>query len=240
MHGEVLHHLVRRGVQVASDAGNQETIYNIPTYALVAFGLTVGTFILLLSSVSFIITSQLRRRLICEKIRYTLWGVISTLAMVEEPQNTYLVREEKTTQGSDALAEDVIDTEVTVVKSKPVTGNIKATIKHLQSRAGFKSRWRGLSLFLVYGIAHSMLTGFLYNIVGSMTPYMPGSFLFARSLGSVLASIILARYSTAWVHIVISEPSAKSWYRRIPSVKAWKNVWAPSGMLRTLLYFTAN
>lgn len=164
-----------------------------------------------------------------KQIRYTLWNVVETLTMVEEPQNTFLVREEKAPRPAetDALTEEVIETEVTMVKAKPITSKIKTTIKHLQSRAGFRARWRGLSLFVVYGFAHSILSGFILTIYGVVAP---GQVHGMHAIASILTSIALARYATAWVHIVISEPSSKPWYRRIPSLKTWRNVWAPTAI----------
>lgn len=217
-HGEVVHHLVRRGVEATakfqSPDGQSEAIYQIPSYAIIGLGFSAVLCLLFLTSV-----------------RYTLWGVVATLAEVESPQNTYVIKEEKVAPGSDALAEEAIEAEVTVVKQKPITGKIRSTIRHLHARAGVRSRWRGLSAFIVYAVAHSMLSGFLANLLGAFHyPDFETVFL-AKSAGSIISTILLARLSTAWVHIVISEPSAKPWYRRVPGMKSWRNVWAPAAVV---------
>ena len=217
-HAEAVHHLVRRGmearIRVQTPQEGYEAIYNIPTHAIIILGLSAAACLLFLTSV-----------------RYTLWAIVSTLAEVESPTTTYVVREEKSSRGSDALAEEVVDSEVTVIKQKPVTSKIRATIHHLHARAGFASRWRGLSLFAIYTVTHAMLSGFFANLLGAFHYPDMASVFVAKSIGSVIATITLARFSTAWVHIVISEPSPKAWYRRVPSVKSWKNVWAPSALV---------
>ena len=221
-HGEVMHHLVRRGFEatarIETQDGQHEAVYNIPTYAIIILGLSAVFFLFFLTSV-----------------RYTLWGVVATLAEVESPQNTYVIKEDKVadkiTPGSDVLAEDIVDAEITVIKQKPITAKIRSTVKHLHARAGWTSRWRGLSVFIVYALAHSLLSGFFTNMLGAFHYPDIGSVFLAKSVGSVLSTILLARLSTAWVHIVISEPSSKPFYRRIPSVKSWKNVWAPSALV---------
>ena len=218
-HGEVLHHLARRGMEaharLQTNDGQDGAVYHIPTYAIIVLGLSAVLCLLFLTSV-----------------RYTLWGVVSTLAQVESPQNTYLIKEEKKDSKSDTLTEEeAVDAEVTVIRGKPITAKIRTTIKHLHARAGWAARWRGLSIFVIYAVAHSMLAGFLANMLGAFHyPDMFSVFL-AKSVGSVLATILLARLSTTWVHIVISEPSSKPWYRRVPGMKSWKNVWAPSALV---------
>lgn len=114
-----------------------------------------------------------------------------------------------------------IDVETSAIKQKTITSSIRDTIRHLHQIAGFRARWRGLALFLCYNLAFSLISAF----IGGLTFFLP---LFLSALVSALvASLVLARWSTAWTHIVISEPSAKPWYRRVPGWKSWKNVWLP-------------
>ena len=217
-HGEILHHMVRRGVEATTrdrtSDGQIEAIYQIPTGAIIVLGLSAVLCLLFLTS-----------------IRYTLWGVVSTLAEVEQPQNSFLITAEKAAVEGDVLPEEAAEAEVAVIKQKPITATIRTTIRHLHARAGFAARWRGLSLFVVYAVAHSLLSGFIANMFGAFHYPDMGSVLLVKSLGSIIATITLARFSTAWVHIVISEPSSKPWYRRVPGVRSWKNVWAPSALV---------
>jgi len=47
----------------------------------------------------------------------------------------------------------------------------------------------------------------------------------------VLAAVICAPIHAAWTHIIISNPSQKMWFRRMPSLKVWKKVAAPTALL---------
>ena len=217
-HGDVVHHLVRRGVEASarmqSSEGSLEAVYQIPTGAIIVLGLSAVLCLVFLTSV-----------------RYTLWGVVATLAEVETPQNTLIIKEEKAADGVAIPNEEAIEAEVAIVKQKPITSKIRTTIRHLHARAGFAARWRGLSLFIVYALAHGLLSGFIANMFGAFHYPGMGSVFLVKSIGSVMATITLARFSTAWVHIVISEPSPKPWYRRVPNLQSWKNVWAPSAVV---------
>lgn len=143
--------------------------------------------------------------------------------MVEEPEFTYRLdvtpKAPKTTNAAELQEAEV---EATMVKGKPITSKIRTTIRYLVERAGWLSRWRGLSVFVVYAIAHSLTKSVL------AFPLMIVSFgqpLIAHSLASLIASVALVPVSTTWVHIVISEPSPKRWWQRIPPMSTWKHVW---------------
>jgi hypothetical protein len=47
----------------------------------------------------------------------------------------------------------------------------------------------------------------------------------------VAASVFCAQLSMAWTHIVISDPSSKPWYLRVPGDKTWKKVIVPTAIL---------
>jgi len=47
----------------------------------------------------------------------------------------------------------------------------------------------------------------------------------------VVSAVVAAPLMTAWTHIVISEPSNKRFYQRIPSLKTWKKVAGPTAVL---------
>lgn len=153
--------------------------------------------------------------------------------MVEQPQNTYLIKEEKSKKHFNDPVEDVIDSEVVVIKNKAVTGKIRSTIKHLQDRAGFRARWRGLALFTIYLALHGLISRFTAGVIESSF-YRIGadgslSHLFTvKAISSVVASLLLARLAATWVHIVVSEPSQKSWFSRVPERKIWKSIWGPT------------
>lgn len=98
---------------------------------------------------------------------------------------------------------------------QPITSKLRTTIAHLRSRAGFWSRFRGFSLYFVYGIARGALSLAL--------PFSTQNFCAQLPLQVILA-VALANLQMAWVHIVISRPSSKRFYQRIPGWKSWKQI----------------
>ncbi len=156
--------------------------------------------------------------------------------MVENPQTTYLVKEmvDEKVDPNTVLTEESIDSEVIVLKQKPITARIRTAISHLQKRAGFRARWRGLSLFVFYNVVfHWFNSSFAQLFIATfMGEPQENSieFLYAPALASVLSSVLLARYAMAWTHVVISEPSEKTWFRRLPGLKAWKKVVVPTAI----------
>lgn len=143
--------------------------------------------------------------------------------MVESPETTFLLSEDKhTPDGSVELA----DAEVLMIQQKPITSSIRSTVRHLHAHGGWTARWRGASLAFVYFLLHSAITRFVGVPMGRDHGIVLGSVL--KLVASVLASVILARHATAWTHIVISQPSSKSWIRRMPNLKTFKNTWIPT------------
>jgi len=157
-------------------------------------------------------------------IEYTYGHVVSTLTMVESPNMRTEVLQAIPSQDPDAPLDEKkevreIEADVLLVKQRPITSKFSSTIKHLRARAGRLSRFRGFSLFYV----NQIITGRL-------------AMLFARlnvpsGLNMVLAAVITARLSMGWTHIVISEPSEKYWFQRLPSFKLWTKVAIPTAVL---------
>lgn len=97
----------------------------------------------------------------------------------------------------------------------PITNQLRTTIAHLRSRAGFWSRFRGFSVYLLYGIARGVLSVIL--------PPSPQNF-WAQLPLQVVLSVALANLHMTWVHIVISKPSTKRFYQRIPGRQSWVQI----------------
>ena len=150
------------------------------------------------------------------------------MTAIEAPQTTYVVKEEKLLNGAGSLV-DSLDEEILAIRHKPVTSKIRSSLKHLESYAGYRSRWRGVSVFFVYIMVHGLLTEFLQahaTRLAGLTAFGFTGVYAGRVIASAITSILLARLSLTWTHIVISEPSSKLWYRRVPPFRAWKNIWA--------------
>jgi len=187
--------------------GAEATIYNkekleLPTWGIVLFGFT---------AVIYLIASGI--------IEYTFGRIIPTLLMIESPPEA-IVFEPLPTDDTDATLNKNINPEAQAVKPKPITASFRATLRLLQQKGGFRARFRGLSVFLVNNIAISWVAQFM-----SMLPFVP------RSAGSVVAAVLCAQLSLAWTQIVISEPSPKMWFRRLPSTKTWRKVAVPTAVL---------
>lgn len=107
------------------------------------------------------------------------------------------------------------DPEILLVQNKPVTSSLRQTVLHLRARAGYWSRFRGLTMYLIWNMAAGL-------IVGLFTPITRNRL--ALGLVTIVTEVLLSRYIMTWVHIVISEPSTKSWYRRVPSIRTWTKI----------------
>ena len=118
------------------------------------------------------------------------------------------------------------DAEILLVRNKPFTSSIRATLRHLRARAGVWSRFRGWSMFFAW----NMVTGLLMSIIANIFPNRWG-----LAFAAIVAETALATWHMTWVHIVISEPSPKRWYKRIPSLRTWPKI-APA----TALWATTN
>lgn len=113
----------------------------------------------------------------------------------------------------------------TAAPPKPITSKLRTTIKHLRARAGFWSRFRGFSMYMAWGFAQGLVIAFI--------PVPMSSFV-GQFFVQFLVSVLFSTWRMAWVHIVISEPSPKRFYQRIPSYRTWVKI-APAAALENVL-----
>lgn len=150
--------------------------------------------------------------------------LIPTLAAVEDTNPDIYVR--IASNADSTKPDDDEDVEfATAAPPHPITSKLRTSVNHLRARAGFWSRFRGMGMFLAY----SGLRGFLSSLVPVSTKSFIGQFFVQSFL-----SVALATWQMAWVHIVISEPSPKRFYQRIPSYKTWIKI-APAAALEDVL-----
>ena len=151
--------------------------------------------------------------------------------MIETPTATAFKTEYTDSDELDAplLPEDqksektkLVETDLFLVKQKPITSKMRTTIKHLRAKAGPFARFRGFHVSLVYHLLHGGIVGFFGTHIAS-NPV-------ARPFIAVFASIALCRLQMTWTHIVISNPSNKAWYRRVPSRTAVRNILLPTAV----------
>ena len=139
------------------------------------------------------------------------------------PPPTYVKKPSAASEAADTLLEPQVD-----ITYKPVTSSLRSTIFHLRSHAGYWSRFRGLSLFLCWAFARTVLISLVASI-----PFMRSQG--GLAVAAIIAEVGLSRWELTWYHIVISEPSPKKWWQRLPSFKsrAWSKI-APAIALRSL------
>lgn len=158
---------------------------------------------------------------------------MTTLTAIETPTTTaFSVEPPTSADETDApllSADQKVETtepELFYIKPKPITSKIRTTMKHLRAQAGPGSRFRGLQVAIIYNLIYA----FFYNIfVGRFASPM------ARSLFAIVAHTAMTRLNMTWTHIVMSNPSSKAWWRRIPTMKI-----AAKAVLPTAIWATAD
>lgn len=146
--------------------------------------------------------------------------------MVESPSSLLYIPLAKTDAPDAPLELDnkQVDPELNaMVKEAPITSSIFKAEKYLVAKAGHLSRFRGISM----AAFQSVVT---YQLAKLFILLLPKFFLF-ESVSMVIAEVLAARISTGWTHIVISEPSSKYWFKRIPSFATYKKVVGPTLVL---------
>lgn len=124
-------------------------------------------------------------------------GVVATLAQVETTQGNYvaLANKDDPPGYEENEGQSSTDPELVLIRNKPITSSIRATIRHIHGIGGFAARWRGISAALCTAIAHSVIYQIIFNLFAVMLPYS-----IASIIGGVLTTVILAR----WVSRVYS------------------------------------
>jgi hypothetical protein len=148
---------------------------------------------------------------------YTLSHVYPTLAAVEDPLPAY----EALPMNDDGTPKTDTDPVRTAQPGKPITASIRATNRLIRSLGGWLSNFRGLGYGFLIGMVTVMTTGIL-----SRLPFVP------VRIAHLISLLALSPLATTWTHLVITGPSAKSFARRIPSVKkVYVANWFPTFLL---------
>ncbi|GAB7357533.1 hypothetical protein MBLNU459_g0055t1 [Dothideomycetes sp. NU459] len=220
----ILHHLARRGVEAVSAPQDELYIQQLKTAAMAYEGAGPEMSVTPIECVGPVLT-VIAFMLMMATIRYTIGEVVATLAMIEQPQTTIV---ESSTTNIDESDPDaplekgrLVDEEVIVIKQDIITSSIKGTIKYLDRVGGAWARWRGLGAAMAYHLAHSLAVNLISTFFGSFPPF--------RAVAYIVSSVLLSKIHMTWTHVMISHPSDKPWYRRIPQDrKIWKALVLPS------------
>ena len=152
--------------------------------------------------------------------------------MIETPTATaFRVDSDEVVEEADApvLSEEqrsekmkLVESDLFLVQQKPITSKLRTAVKHLTAQGGRLARFRGLHVSIIY---HALSSGLVSLFSGHRSRPL------LRAVVAVIVAIGLSRLQMTWTHIVISAPSTKRWWRRIPSVKAGKNIIIPTAVL---------
>ncbi|CAG8152344.1 unnamed protein product, partial [Penicillium nalgiovense] len=107
---------------------------------------------------------------------------------------------------------------------KPITTKLRTTIRHLRARAGFWSPFRGFEISLISSFTLACLLSFTRACSSSILVEIVAQFCIG---------MLLAPWKMLLVHLVISEPSPKCFYQRIPGYRAWIKI-APAAAFQEI------
>ncbi|KAI9373441.1 hypothetical protein BJX61DRAFT_552205 [Aspergillus egyptiacus] len=206
-------HLVRRGVDAVSTLSNDQ---DVPVFD-VEVGSPFLAGLLVVTVIGFTVV------MFC--VEYTYGLLVPTLAAVEDSNPEFYIRVENDPNSKPAGNSTDVEMEVATAPPAPITSKLRTTIRHLRSRGGRCSPFRGFSMFFANLAAGRFLTSLLS---------MPTSSIFVQLVMAMVSHILLANLHVAWIHIVISEPSRKRFYQRIPSFRSLKKI-VPAASLQILV-----
>lgn len=133
----------------------------------------------------------------------------------DDPDAPLLTSEEKDPKGFFG------EQELVLVKQKPITASFRTTLRHLKSRGGVLSYFRGFHILIIYNLIHTSLISTFLRLSQVSHPL-------ARSAVTVAITVLLCRLNATWTQVLISEPSSKRWYQRLPSRKSFKQLALPT------------
>ncbi|KAI0967019.1 ubiquitin carrier protein [Xylaria arbuscula] len=141
-------------------------------------------------------------------VSYTFQHVYPTLAIVEDPSPPAYDPVSLNDDGQ-SLAEDGFPTDDEAAKSEvpAVTSSLRSTHRAVYAIAGWRSLFRGYASYLFLSFA---MSGFAVVFLGLGVPSL---------ITAPLVAIAASQPYAAWTHIVISAPSSKYFWQRLPPFK---------------------
>ncbi|KAL1305232.1 hypothetical protein AAFC00_002149 [Neodothiora populina] len=166
---------------------------------------------------------------------YVLNELVFNLACVESPvpggtdSVQYGIAEsidhQATSKKDDDSAEKSSPSEI---RNFYVTSSFRSTFKHLQAEAGDMSFLRGIGAYAVIGLQYFALTG-VFTFILSYSSWMNSHNQLANVLAQIPARMIIEQADMAWLHIIMSKPRHKFWFRRLPLTwfSVFQYMWLP-------------
>lgn len=145
-----------------------------------------------------------------------------TLAMIEAPE---VVVPAPWSDKKDDNSEQT--PRVQLNHERSITTSLRRTVAHLYRVGGVLALFRGIAVHVCTGIGIILTAMPVYALfkkahddavddgLEHTLSHQLGHFAFETVL-SVFAGLLFTTLSTAWVHIVISQPSLRIWWRRLP------------------------
>lgn len=112
-----------------------------------------------------------------------------------------------------------LDDEPSIQTQQLITRKLRTTISHLRSYAGFFSCFRGLSIYICTEVLFMILIGLMRTL-----RFIP------NVVAAIIATVLLSTFRMGWTWIVISKPSNKLWFRRLPSIRLWTKIAIPTAL----------
>ncbi|KAL7938152.1 hypothetical protein V8C35DRAFT_291079 [Trichoderma chlorosporum] len=149
-------------------------------------------------------------------VNYTLFHIYPVFTIIEDENPPAYEPVALPTNGDDIDEELAATTKPTDGASRTVTSSLRSINRLLTAHGGFRANLRGF----MCAFTQNILTG----IVASIFSWGP-----VKPFAELLASLVLVQFATAWVHIVISHPSPRRFWRRLPPFKrafdaTWKAI----------------
>ncbi|KAI1386566.1 uncharacterized protein F4822DRAFT_320101 [Hypoxylon trugodes] len=142
-------------------------------------------------------------------VNYSFQHLFPTLAIVEDPsppayepvslnEDTQSLAEENAPLADEAARAGS--------EARLITSSIRSTYRTVTSVSGWRSLFRGLGCY----VSLTFSTLFVYGILSAFLPAL---------IAGPLSALALVQLYTAWTHIVISTPSSKRFWQRLPPFK---------------------
>ncbi|KAI0100969.1 ubiquitin carrier protein [Nemania sp. FL0031] len=138
-------------------------------------------------------------------VGYTLQYIYPTLAIVEDPSPPAY---DQISLGEDgrAMSKDT-PPNANAAKTPAITSSLRSTHRAVYAISGWPSLFRGYAAYLFFSTVMGLFAG-VFGAVG--VPAL---------IAAPLAALAVAQPYAAWTHIIISAPSSKFFWQRLPPFK---------------------
>ncbi|KAI4720243.1 hypothetical protein E4T48_03422 [Aureobasidium sp. EXF-10727] len=158
--------------------------------------------------------------------------LMTTLSEVETPIPGGVDSQDMGSEKYGLLEEDKYkDKKQTLSASKPayISSSIRATLRHLNAEAGDLSMFRGIGTSSAAGLL-TMPMYLAVSFVSHRIPLLKKSNRIAENFAQHVASLIAIQITATILHVCISKPRYKFWFRRMPMTwfKVLRTAWLAS------------